>query len=343
MASIINAALSGGLVTSADTSGVLQLQTASITAVTVNASQNVGIGTTSPAYKLQVVGSVASTGGSSISVFGKTNSDSISNTLYIQNSDGSKAANFQLGTSGILQTWVYGGSSWVNATTIDSSGNVGIGTSSPSSFGTRLTVSGAANVYGDERKVLAVIDTTSLAAGVGAGISFFGVSESGGGVSQFGSIKGIKENATTANYAGALAFVTSNSANAQTERMRIDSSGNLLVGTTTTTGSASNTRTVAGGIFKTVSGSVSAATSTATTLFTVQAGLAAYLVTVNVDADTTIYSATYLINTQGGSSTVATQIFKGANISVSVSGYDVRATQTSGAAATIQYSAVRIF
>ena len=335
MASIINAALSGGLVTSADTSGVLQLQTASITAVTVNASQNVGIGTTSPAYKLQVVGSVASTGGSSISVFGKTNSDSISNTLYIQNSDGSKAANFQLGTSGILQTWVYGGSSWVNATTIDSSGNVGIGTSSPSSFGTRLTVSGAANVYGDERKV--------LAAGVGAGISFFGVSESGGGVSQFGSIKGIKENATTANYAGALAFVTSNSANAQTERMRIDSSGNLLVGTTTTTGSASNTRTVAGGIFKTVSGSVSAATSTATTLFTVQAGLAAYLVTVNVDADTTIYSATYLINTQGGSSTVATQIFKGANISVSVSGYDVRATQTSGAAATIQYSAVRIF
>ena len=55
MASIINAATSGGLVTSADTSGILQLQTASTTAVTVNASQNVGIGTTSPAYKLHVV------------------------------------------------------------------------------------------------------------------------------------------------------------------------------------------------------------------------------------------------------------------------------------------------
>ena len=48
MASIINAALSGGLTTSADTSGILQLQTASTTAVTVTASQNVGIGTTSP-------------------------------------------------------------------------------------------------------------------------------------------------------------------------------------------------------------------------------------------------------------------------------------------------------
>jgi len=46
MASIINAATSGGLVTTADTSGVLQLQTASTTAVTVDASQNVGVGVT---------------------------------------------------------------------------------------------------------------------------------------------------------------------------------------------------------------------------------------------------------------------------------------------------------
>jgi hypothetical protein len=118
---------------------------------------------------------------------------------------------------------------------ITSAGNVGIGTSSPSSFGTRLAVSGAANVYGDERKVVSVIDTTALASGVGAGISFFGVSESGGGVSQFGSIKGIKENATSGNYAGALGFVTSNSSNVQTERMRITSDGQV---------------TATGGIFK---------------------------------------------------------------------------------------------
>ena len=54
MASIINAATSGGLVTTADTSGVLQLQTASTTAVTVTASQNVGIGTSSPSTPLDV-------------------------------------------------------------------------------------------------------------------------------------------------------------------------------------------------------------------------------------------------------------------------------------------------
>ena len=50
MASQINASNSGfgGVVTSGDSSGILQLQTASTTAVTIDTSQNVGIGTTSP-------------------------------------------------------------------------------------------------------------------------------------------------------------------------------------------------------------------------------------------------------------------------------------------------------
>lgn len=45
-----------GLKTSADNSGVLALQTNGITALTVNASQNVGIGTSSPLQKLEVAG-----------------------------------------------------------------------------------------------------------------------------------------------------------------------------------------------------------------------------------------------------------------------------------------------
>jgi hypothetical protein len=44
----------GGIITTADNTGILNLQTAGTTAVTVNASQNVGIGTTSPSAKLQV-------------------------------------------------------------------------------------------------------------------------------------------------------------------------------------------------------------------------------------------------------------------------------------------------
>jgi hypothetical protein len=56
MAVTINASTSAGLVQTADTTGELQLQTANTTAVTINTSQNVGIGTTSPSYKLQIFG-----------------------------------------------------------------------------------------------------------------------------------------------------------------------------------------------------------------------------------------------------------------------------------------------
>jgi hypothetical protein len=62
MASIINAATSGGLITTADTSGILQLQTAGTTAVTVDASQNVGIGTTSPTNRVSIVTASGSDG-----------------------------------------------------------------------------------------------------------------------------------------------------------------------------------------------------------------------------------------------------------------------------------------
>jgi hypothetical protein len=47
---------SGGLVATADASGVLALQTAGVTAVTIDASQNVGVGTASPGQKLEVAG-----------------------------------------------------------------------------------------------------------------------------------------------------------------------------------------------------------------------------------------------------------------------------------------------
>jgi hypothetical protein len=54
MAVTINASTSAGLVNTADTSGVLALQTAGTTAVTVDASQRVGIGTASPDATLRI-------------------------------------------------------------------------------------------------------------------------------------------------------------------------------------------------------------------------------------------------------------------------------------------------
>jgi hypothetical protein len=54
MAVTLNANSSTGFIATSDTSGVLQLQTGGTTAVTVDASQNVGIGTASPTTRLHV-------------------------------------------------------------------------------------------------------------------------------------------------------------------------------------------------------------------------------------------------------------------------------------------------
>jgi hypothetical protein len=54
MTTTINADTTNGVKITSDTSGVMGLQTAGNTAITINASQNVGIGTTSPATKLNI-------------------------------------------------------------------------------------------------------------------------------------------------------------------------------------------------------------------------------------------------------------------------------------------------
>ena len=57
MASIINATTTNGVAVQGDNSGSLQLQTNNgTTAVTIDTSQNVGVGTTSPSQKLDVTG-----------------------------------------------------------------------------------------------------------------------------------------------------------------------------------------------------------------------------------------------------------------------------------------------
>ena len=124
MAVTLNASASAGLVATADTSTILQLQTGGTTAVTVDASQNVGIGTTSPIRPLQV-GSYGS-GNGEIALGAST-------TGYNSILFGDSSANFY---QGYVQ-YQHNGDFMVFATAaaerarIDSSGNLGIGTSSP--------------------------------------------------------------------------------------------------------------------------------------------------------------------------------------------------------------------
>jgi hypothetical protein len=110
---------------------------------------------------------------------------------------------------------------------IDSSGNVMVGATS-SNY--RLRVQGAVTDVGegDTNVLQGLVSTTAQAAGVGPSLSFVATYDGGSGLAGMGSIAGIKENSTSGNYAGALKFMTRPNGGNLTERMRIDSSGNVL-------------------------------------------------------------------------------------------------------------------
>ena len=122
MASSINASTSGagGVITTADNTGILNIQTAGTNAVTVDASQNVGIGTTSPTYKLDTV--------SATNAIAKFTYSTVSSVMY--NSTGSGTAYW--GDQNVQNAFgINSASAYVSAWTnnvermrIDSSGNL---------------------------------------------------------------------------------------------------------------------------------------------------------------------------------------------------------------------------
>jgi hypothetical protein len=136
MSSIIRATTTSGLQIAPDNSGSLQLQTnGTTTAVTIDASQNVGIGTTSPAAKLHTVSSTAypariESTGSTYSVIAYKGTGSSANLAEA----GAVADAFYIGTNGAERM------------RIDSSGNVLIGATSQVQVG-RFCVQTDLNTY----------------------------------------------------------------------------------------------------------------------------------------------------------------------------------------------------
>ena len=110
---------------------------------------------------------------------------------------------------------------------IDSSGRVGIGTTSPSTYGYPLNVVGP-NSFG--HLVLASNDAGG-GADIGATLAFGG--NDGVTTSRaYATILGRKENSTSGNYASYLSFATRANGGSLTEQMRINSSGQVGIGTT---------------------------------------------------------------------------------------------------------------
>jgi len=209
----------------------------------IDTSGNVGIGTASPSQKLQVyTGSATATYGSfgnSANTGGMVIGADTSGWAYAWNT------NSAVGVSNS----VYGNSSANNTGSalfytsgsermrIDSSGNVGIGTNSPSSYGifsTLGSVSNSASALGAADATVSTILNTSLAAVGNKATQAFNFSYGKSVVAgYYAAFNGAGDIAT-----GLLFGTQLTTAGGTVERMRIDQNGNLLVGTTSSQGKA---------------------------------------------------------------------------------------------------------
>lgn len=114
------------------------------------------------------------------------------------------------------------------AMTIDHSKNVGIGTSSPA-LSSKLNVESTTTSLDSGGTVFATV-TDAIAANIGGQVMMGGY-YTGTTTCAFGGFAAKKENATDGNYAGYLQFLTSSYPAGNTEKMRIDSIGNVGIGT----------------------------------------------------------------------------------------------------------------
>jgi hypothetical protein len=120
-------------------------------------------------------------------------------------------------------------------------------------------------------------------------------------------------------------------------------SDTVCIGTSTASGDIANTSPLTAGRFRTLAGAQSAATATATTLVTLPAGFATYIVNAGFNGvnDAGAYGATAIVHTDGSTNSI-TQLVNPSGMTISMSGMAVQATQTSGSTLNISFSILRM-
>jgi hypothetical protein len=190
----------------------LVLGTTSTERMRITSAGNLGIGTTTPSEKLHVSGGNIIVNSSSAIGWGDRSAQIVGVT----------------GASGFLRF----DTNNAEVMRINESGFVGIGTTTPLSI---LETKEANRTNGSNITNVGIYSTSAQDTGVGGTIGFGGLF-TGSDYAPFGSIRGGKENNTSGNYAGYLAFQTIQNGGSLVERGRFASSGNLLIGTTTDSG-----------------------------------------------------------------------------------------------------------
>jgi len=204
----------------------------------ITSAGSVGIGTNAPDNRVHIVSSATNVAGLLVAGGSNIQGDSLSGQILL----GNTAANRGQIAYGNLTGYVYIENTWnnndgdirfrtktsgtaVDAVTIKGSGNVGIGTTSPSD---KLAIFGA-NIGLDQNNGNAgVYSTDGYGSNIGGSIALGGY-YNGSNYIGFGSIHGKKENGTIDNAAGYLAFVTRSNSTGSTEKMRITSDGNVQI------------------------------------------------------------------------------------------------------------------
>ncbi len=217
-----------------------------------------GIGLTAPSSKLHVRGTSGTYTGGIIA------QDATGNffNFFGYGSDG------VIGTAGNIRFASFDGSS--ERARIDSSGNFGIGTTSPNQTGFTAPVLSITN---GTSGILELIGTQASDGTVGQ-IAFYNTS----GSDRIAQILGLRSGA---NNSGAITFQTNN-AGTLAERARIDTSGNLLVGTTSFTSGTTVSNGIFGGNFRSLrSNATIPASSTATVITLSSSVTGVYIVNAN--------------------------------------------------------------